>query len=84
MSVPRLAAITTQLDAEKVEELLSSEGDRPLANMTPAERLAQQWRERLAANTMGGARTAAENEEARLARRTRNWIPNVTLTESGG
>lgn len=50
---------------EKVEELLSTENSRPQASMSPAERLAQQWRERLASNTMGGARTAAETEEAR-------------------
>ena len=49
---------------EKVEELLE-ESDQPRASLSPAERLAEQWRERLAANTMGGARTAAENEEAR-------------------
>jgi len=49
---------------EKVEELLA-ESAQPQASLSPAERLAQQWRERLAANTMGGARSAAENDEAR-------------------
>ena len=49
---------------EKVEELVE-ESDQPKASLSPAERLAEQWRERLAANTMGGARSAAENEEAR-------------------
>ena len=49
---------------EKVEELVADHS-QPQASLSPAERLAQQWRERLAANTMGGARTAAENDEAR-------------------
>jgi len=49
---------------ERVEELLS-DGARPQASLSPAERLAQQWRERLASNTMGGARSAAETEDAR-------------------
>ena len=48
----------------KVEELLPESG-QPQAAISPAERLAQQWRERLAANTMGGARTATENDDAR-------------------
>src|SRR5262245_48227457 len=46
----------------KVEEYApSSPRQVPLS---PAERLAQQWRERLAANTMGGGRSG-ENDEAR-------------------
>jgi hypothetical protein len=45
----------------KVEEFAPPAG-RP-APLSPAERLAQQWRERLAANTMGGR--SAENEAAR-------------------
>jgi len=49
---------------EKVEDLLP-ENSEPQAALSPAERLAEQWRERLAANTMGGARSAAESEEAR-------------------
>jgi Arc/MetJ-type ribon-helix-helix transcriptional regulator len=49
----------------KVEELASSQPSKPAA-LSPAEMLAQQWRERLAANTMsGGAARTAENEGAR-------------------
>ncbi|MBI4265382.1 MAG: DUF349 domain-containing protein [Acidobacteria bacterium] len=47
----------------KVEELAPAAG-RPLGSLSPAERLALQWRERLAANTIAGSRTA-ESEEAR-------------------
>ena len=39
------------------------------AKLSPAELLAQQWRERLAANTMTGGARPAETEEARVARR---------------
>jgi hypothetical protein len=49
---------------EKVEDLLPESGESQ-ASLSPAELLAQQWRERLAANTMGGARSAAESEDAR-------------------
>ena len=49
---------------EKVEDLLA-ENDEPQESLSPAELLAKQWRERLAANTMGGARSAAETEDAR-------------------
>jgi hypothetical protein len=49
---------------ERVEELVADRA-QPQANLSPAERLAQQWRERLAANTMGGARTAAEHDDSR-------------------
>ena len=49
---------------EKVEDLLA-ENDEPQERLSPAELLAKQWRERLAANTMGGARSAAETEDAR-------------------
>jgi hypothetical protein len=48
----------------RVEELVPPKG-ATAANLSPAERLAQQWRERLAANTMTGGRTAAENEDAK-------------------
>ncbi|HEY1302122.1 MAG TPA: DUF349 domain-containing protein [Vicinamibacterales bacterium] len=49
----------------RVEELVSSQPARP-ASLSPAEMLAQQWRERLAANTIsGGAARSAENEGAR-------------------
>ena len=49
----------------RVEELCRAQPSRP-ANLSPAELLAQQWRERLAANTMsGGGNRAAENEESR-------------------
>jgi hypothetical protein len=47
-----------------VEDLTASRA-RPQANLSPAELLAQQWRERLAANTMAGNTRAAETEESR-------------------
>jgi hypothetical protein len=47
----------------KVEELVPAHA-KPQAVLSPAELLAQQWRERLAANTITGGR-AAETEEAR-------------------
>jgi Arc/MetJ-type ribon-helix-helix transcriptional regulator len=48
----------------KVEELASTQANRP-ANLSPTELLAQQLRERLAANTMSGGGRAAEAEDAR-------------------
>ena len=50
----------------RVEELVSPQSARePTAQLSPAELLAQQWRERLAANTISGATKTAENEELR-------------------
>jgi Arc/MetJ-type ribon-helix-helix transcriptional regulator len=47
----------------RVEELVPSQG---VQRLSPAELLAQQWRERLAANTIsGGAGKAVETEESR-------------------
>ena len=37
----------------KVEKLLPTEAAEPAKNLSPAELLARQWREALAANTMG-------------------------------
>jgi hypothetical protein len=48
----------------RVEEIVSAQPSKP-ANLSPTELLAQQWRERLAANTMAGGSRAAENEESR-------------------
>ncbi|HEY6359774.1 MAG TPA: DUF349 domain-containing protein [Vicinamibacterales bacterium] len=48
----------------RVEELVSAQ-PKPQAPLSPAELLAQQWRERLAANTMTGSRSAAESEDSR-------------------
>jgi hypothetical protein len=49
----------------RVEELTSGGAQsQPQARLSPAELLAQQWRERLAANTMHGGRTA-ESEDSR-------------------
>lgn len=48
----------------KVEALLPAESKEPVANLSPAEVLARQWREALAANTMG-AGAARQAEEAR-------------------
>jgi hypothetical protein len=47
----------------RVEELAPEKG-RGQAQLSPAELLAQQWRERLAANTMTGGKSA-DTEEAR-------------------
>ena len=47
----------------RIEELAPTSG-RQQANLSPAELLAQQWRERLAANTITGGR-AAETEDAK-------------------
>ena len=69
------AFTSTELDPEttrrkmeklvtKVESLLPGEGQEPVANLSPAEMLARQWREALAANTMGAA-AARQAEEAR-------------------
>lgn len=49
----------------RVEELVPGSGShQPAAKLSPAELLARQWRERLAANTIGGSR-AGGNEESR-------------------
>jgi hypothetical protein len=49
----------------RVEELVPSRST-PAANLSPTERLAQQLRERLAANTISGSgRTGAESDEAK-------------------
>jgi hypothetical protein len=48
----------------KVEGLLPGDVKEPTANLSPAEELARQWREALAANTMGAA-AARQAEEAR-------------------
>lgn len=46
----------------RVEELIPSQ---PVQRLSPAELLAQQWRERLAVNTMAGAGKAVESSESR-------------------
>lgn len=48
----------------KVEKLLPAESAEPVKNLSPAELLARQWREALAANTMG-AGAARQAEDAR-------------------
>jgi len=48
----------------KIEALLPADSNEPAANLSPAEVLARQWREALAANTMGAA-AARQAEEAR-------------------
>jgi hypothetical protein len=48
----------------KVEKLLPAESAEPAKNLSPAELLARQWREALAANTMG-AGSARQAEDAR-------------------
>jgi hypothetical protein len=48
----------------KVEKLLPAESAEPVKDLSPAELLARQWREALAANTMG-AGAARQAEEAR-------------------
>ncbi len=52
----------------RVEELVSGAAPhQPTAAASPAELLARQWRERLAANTIGGGRTAESEESRRRA-----------------
>jgi hypothetical protein len=52
----------------KVEKLLPTEAAEPAKNLSPAELLARQWREALAANTMGaGAARQAEDARQRAA-----------------
>ena len=48
----------------RAEELAPGHG-KPQAKLSPTELLAQQWRERLAANTMAGSSRSAENDESR-------------------
>ena len=48
----------------RVEELVPAQPRQSPANLSPAERLAQQWRERLAANTITGGRTG-ETDDSR-------------------
>ncbi|MGH9382798.1 MAG: DUF349 domain-containing protein [Vicinamibacterales bacterium] len=48
----------------KIEKLLPAETAEPVKNLSPAELLARQWREALAANTMG-AGAARQTEDAR-------------------
>jgi hypothetical protein len=48
----------------KVEALMPPDSKEPAANLSPAEILARQWREALAANTMGAA-AARQADEAR-------------------
>jgi hypothetical protein len=50
----------------RIEELVPAQA-RAAANLSPAELLAQQWRERLASNTMGGGRTEGEDAKWRAA-----------------
>ena len=49
----------------RVEELVSAQPAKPQKALSPAELLAQQWRERLAANTITGSRGASETEDTR-------------------
>jgi hypothetical protein len=55
----------------KVESLGRSTGAEAPAPVSPAELLAQRWRERLAANTMAGGQAVAHAEENRWRRRSR-------------
>jgi len=51
----------------RVEKLLTDQIPKPAANLSPAERLAQQWRDRLAANTIAGATGGARDESKWMA-----------------
>jgi hypothetical protein len=48
----------------RIEELVTAQ-PKAQAPLSPTELLAQQWRERLAANTIVGSRSAGESEDAR-------------------
>jgi len=49
----------------RVEALVKQHGTEAPAAVSPAELLAQRWRERLAANTMAGGQAVAQTEELR-------------------
>lgn len=65
---PELTRSRMEKLVAKVEKLLPTESAEPLKNLSPAELLARQWREALAANTMGaGAARQAEDARQRAA-----------------
>jgi hypothetical protein len=65
---PELTRSKMEKLVAKVEKLLPTESAEPAKNLSPAELLARQWREALAANTMGaGAARQAEDARQRAA-----------------
>ena len=73
----------------KVEKLLPAESAEPIKNLSPAELLARQWREALAANTMGAgsarqaedARQRAAEQEVRSAQAAWNRLGPLAVEE---
>ena len=73
----------------KVEKLLPAESAEPVKNLSPAELLARQWREALAANTMGAgaarqaedARQRATEQEVRTAQSAWNRLGPLPVEE---
>ena len=61
---PELTKRKMEKLVSKIEALLPPDSREPAANLSPAETLARQWREALAANTMGAA-AARQAEDAR-------------------
>jgi hypothetical protein len=61
---PELTKRKMEKLVNKIEALLPPDSKEPAANLSPAEVLARQWREALAANTMGAA-AARQAEDAR-------------------
>ena len=61
---PELTLRKMEKLVSKIEALLPPDSREPTANLSPAEMLARQWREALAANTMGAA-AARQAEDAR-------------------
>jgi Domain of Unknown Function (DUF349) len=61
---PELTRRKMEKLVSKIEALLPPDSREPAANLSPAEMLARQWREALAANTMGAA-AARQAEDAR-------------------
>jgi Domain of Unknown Function (DUF349) len=61
---PELTLRKMEKLVSKIEALLPPDSREPAANLSPAEMLARQWREALAANTMGAA-AARQAEDAR-------------------
>ncbi len=61
---PELTRSKMEKLVAKIEKLLPTETAEPVKNLSPAELLARQWREALAANTMG-AGAARQTEDAR-------------------
>ena len=68
ISIPKRRASGWRSSSPRVEEIVSAQPAKP-ANLSPTELLAQQLRERLAANTMSGGESRGRQRGVALARR---------------